>query len=736
MTGLQFQLATTWLWAVPLAVVILACYFFALRRRGCSGRQVLTLMVLRSVTLLLLLLLLGRPFWVETEPNEPPRRQVTLLVDRSQSMSLREGTLSRYQQAVDFARDRLLSALDQQQLQASAYLFAEEARQADGQQIAQAIPDGPQTDLAGAIVRAVNDHPEPPLAVIALTDGAANRTTQNRRAMAALVENGIPFVGVGFGSETGGRVLSLERVTVPPRVGIQQQFQVSVQLRATGDGQLPTFDLILLRNGRFSAQKRVAATKTPRVWQESFLVSEPQPGFCEYRVELLKPEDPTLICTQREGASAVRVSQEQVLRVLFVQGGLTWDFKFVRLAVQTDPSLALLGLSRTSHRSVLFQNLQDDQELVGGFPSSLDRLSLFGVVVLSNLTPQDLTPQQQELLRRYCGEYGGGLLMIGGADTFRPDWQRTGLEQLLPVTFAGDRAGHEVRVQPTAAALRHSVFQISDDANPRSAWSALPAFSDFAVVKQVKPGAEVWLEDAWGGRTGTPLMVVQRYGNGVSAALCVQNFWRWRLAKDADPTQFDRFWRQLLRFLAEGNRQLVRLVVLDQTLEPNTDIRVQLESPAAVRQPVVGPVTYTVEVVDARPQIIHQQSVQLHPEATSAVSFRATEPGLITIRVLDRQGVVQATRSIEVRSVSSELSENSRKMETLRQWARLSGGLAVKVEDCRQAADLVAELNQSLDQVRQQRPRSWPAGINLGTLGGLLGCLCVEWILRKRWDLT
>ena len=66
---------------------------------------------------------------------------------------------------------------------------------------------------------------------------------------------------------------------------------------------------------------------------------------------------------------------------------------------------------------------------------------------------------EQEILARYCGELGGGVLMIGGAGTFDSSWQNSRLEQLLPVVFAAnagvqglDRA---FRIQLTDAALEH-----------------------------------------------------------------------------------------------------------------------------------------------------------------------------------------------------------------------------------------------------------------------------------------
>ena len=73
------------------------------------------------------------------------------------------------------------------------------------------------------------------------------------------------------------------------------------------------------------------------------------------------------------------------------------------------------------------------------------------------------------------------------------------------------------------------------------------------------------------------LMASQRYGAGLSAVVCIQNFWRWRLAKDSEPQQFDRFWRQLFRFLSEVGRQDVSIHLADQELHPQMDVQVVLE---------------------------------------------------------------------------------------------------------------------------------------------------------------
>ena len=49
--------------------------------------------------------------WIAKEPPAPASRSVMLLMDRSESMSLEEQDATRYQQALEFLRGRLLPAL-------------------------------------------------------------------------------------------------------------------------------------------------------------------------------------------------------------------------------------------------------------------------------------------------------------------------------------------------------------------------------------------------------------------------------------------------------------------------------------------------------------------------------------------------------------------------------------------------------------------------------------------------
>ncbi len=742
MTRLVFENPLAWLWGLPLVVAALLLLARSLHQYGRPWREAAVLAALRGMVLVALVILAARPVLVESEEEEKKSNRVVLLVDRSESMSLRHGGQSRYGEAVQLARSGLLPALKAAELRPQALLFAEDAASADGREIAAARPDGKQTNLARAIVRSMALSDRPPRAVIALTDGVATEDADNARAISALAEHQVPFFGIGCGRETGSQVLALEHVVAPPLASPKQEFQVAARLRATGSLGLPGFDLLLLRDGRLAQKKTISPGPGARAWQESFSVTENDERFYRYTVQLVPPADPAIKCPSTSGSAVVRVEGEKDFRVLFVQGALTWDYKFIRLALSGDRAVKLSGLSRTASGSAFFESSEDEKDLVGGFPKTGEELAKFRVVVLSNLRPGDLSPAQQELLACYCAQYGGGVLMIGGPDTFNASWQGSRLEQLLPVRFApaGRRGpeGTSFRPQITSAALSHPVFQIGEGGNHRAAWANLPTFSQYAVVDSVKPGAQVWaVYPSAGGRdSGPPLMACQRYGAGLSAVICVQNFWRWRLAKPSEPQHFDRFWQQLFRHLAEGSRELVAIVVPDQRMQPGPRIRLTVRRRPDPRASQAAPQNYRVLVKDEKERPVADQAVELRPGASVEIAFPAQRPGLYAASVVDAAQGVLASRSLEISDVSAEFNNTARNMEALRQWAALSDGLAVRCEDCSDAGKLVREIKARAERPRQDVSHRRPVGVNGWVLAMLAGCLCAEWSLRKRWELT
>jgi len=730
-----------------LIVGLLALMAWRLVQRGLRPREVTVLIVLRGIAMGIVLILLGRPVVVRHAPlSEAP--YVSLIIDRSLSMSLVENGQSRYSRMYELLKDRLAPALNQEKWAVHPLLFAESAKACTPDEIAHAQADGVRTNLAEALAEAATAGSEPPLAIIALTDGEANDMRENNKAVTALLERHIPVFSIGFGSDLGPATLGLQQVTAPSVAAVNQAFRVTAQLSATGTGNMPEFHLLLLRDGQLLQTKVVASFSGARSWSETFDLSEKEEGRHNYDVQMTPPNLPDLIVARQKGSAQVSISNEKDLRMLFVQGALTWDYKFVQRALTADPAIRMTGLSRTSDHSSYRQNVEKAGELIDGFPTSLDQLAPFRVVVISNLKARDLTEAQQELLTRFCGELGGGVLLIGGSETFDNSWQGTTLEKLLPVTIDTNPGLTDVdqpfHMQLTDEALRSPIFRITDSADNAAAWQSLPTFTHYGRVESAKPGAVVWAEhdQDMGPKGKRILMATQSYGAGRSAAICVQNFWRWRLAKNADPTQFDRFWRQFFRYLGEAGRPSILIDFTDQQLDPPTDLHLVLErqetpsdavaTPGATPQPAAA---FTIVVTGPDQKEILRHPLELPPSQEVPLSFHAEKEGLYTIVIFDGHDVEVAERSLQLVNSKIELQRTGRDMENLRQWAALTQGAAFAEEDLKSIDPLMTAIHKEMQRAAEENTSRFPVGLNGWLLTLLLACLATEWLLRKRWNL-
>jgi hypothetical protein len=144
---------------------------------------------------------------------------------------------------------------------------------------------------------------------------------------------------------------------------------------------------------------------------------------------------------------------------------------------------------------------------------------------------------------------------------------------------------------------------------------------------------------------------------------------------------------------------------------------------------------FYVRAEDGQKNLLREETVELEPLHPMDFKFRAEKADVYTVTVSDAAKVPIATRSVEVRDVNVEFQSTARNMETLQQWASVSDGLAVKVEDCRDAADLVTQIKAKIDQVRHGKPIRRPIGVNGWVMVLVVGCLGGEWLLRKRWRL-
>ncbi|HEV3166213.1 MAG TPA: hypothetical protein VGZ22_19465 [Isosphaeraceae bacterium] len=277
-------------------------------------------------------------------------------------------------------------------------------------------------------------------------------------------------------------------------------------------------------------------------------------------------------------------------RVLYVSGRPNWEFKFLRRAVADDEQVQLVGLVRIARRQPKFDfrnprtqtttplfdgfdhpdvetaerfdqpvlvrlGTLDDVELRDGFPKAADELYRYHAVVIDDLEAGFFTQDQMTLLRSFVSQRGGGLLMLGGPDSFADGkYDRTPVGELLPVYLnrpVAEQGDQEYRLALTREGwLQPWVRTRKTEEEERLRLTSMSTFHTLSHVGNVKPGAVVLSQVLDSAGETAPALVAQQFGKGHVAALLIGDLWRWGMRRD-DPTEsdLDRSWRQTVRWL-------------------------------------------------------------------------------------------------------------------------------------------------------------------------------------------
>jgi uncharacterized membrane protein len=278
-------------------------------------------------------------------------------------------------------------------------------------------------------------------------------------------------------------------------------------------------------------------------------------------------------------------------RVLYVSGRPNWEFKFLRRALEEDDQLELAGLVRIARRqpkfdfrsqraqstSPLFDGFDhpdaetaersdqpvlirlgkklDGVELRDGFPKTADELYRYHAIVLDDLEAAFFTPDQLALLRNFVSQRGGGLLMLGGPDSFiNGKYDRTPVGEMLPVYLKRPDSGQEeqeYRLSLTReGSLQPWVRLRKTEAEERQRLAEMTPFQTLSRVGDIKPGAVVLAEVVDAAGATAPALVAQQFGKGHVGALLVGDLWRWGMRRDnSTESDLDRSWRQTVRWL-------------------------------------------------------------------------------------------------------------------------------------------------------------------------------------------
>ena len=461
-------------------------------------------------------------------------------------------------------------------------------------------PCSPLTDTLLRVQADLRDRP--PVGIALLSDG---RETAAEPALGSIDQLRIPVYALELAAASASAPrtpdVAIRAVSASRRALVGNTVSVAVDLEATGVGAATRIPIAIADGADVVASRTVvlqepsgseAAPGTPGVrTQRVDLEFVPRrPGSFEYAASVgALPGERDLSDNRQTFLLDVRA---EPLTVLYIDGVLRWEGKFLREALAGDPDVHIIAAVRTARPGA-------DH----GSPGLLlgQQLAAVAVVILGDVEAAYFSPGELEALRNWVTQGGGGLVLTGGYHSFGPDgFGRTALRDILPVEFSAapdPQVEQPLSLRLTEPGRAHPIFNLTGDPVRDTAFfQRLPALEGCTRVAGVKAGAEVLaLATDRTGNTALPLLIAQQVGAGRTLVLTADTTWRWRMVVggfSGDSSFYDRFWGQLVRWMArEEEDAQTQLVVstsrpryrLGETIELN------IELAAAGRAPQDGP---------------------------------------------------------------------------------------------------------------------------------------------------
>jgi len=734
-----------WVAGCLVVTVVLVWLLYQRLARSVSKRWVFTLTALRMLAVLVLVLWVFKPVlsferrWIEGGP-------VLLLVDDSRSMSIPDslGGETRLNVAKDLVWgagglfDELAAVSDLELAAFDTTIRPLDAAAGDGTLKAA----GAATAIGSALESAAGAASPIPSAVVLISDGATNSGTEP----AAIVSDlGLPVYTVGLGSTADARrkMKDLGIVKVPhnQEVIVNNTVNIRVTVSCTGldASAADVFTVVMEHDDDVVATTSFSpgSSGTQEV-KLSFVPGEV--GLKQYRLSIpVLPDE--LITTNNEKSLIINVTNPDI-RILYVEGAVRPEFKFLRKTLASDPNVTLTSALLTTAQRFYVQGAAGSVDLTQGLPNRPADWKAFDVIILGDIPASQFDESQLAGLADFVSA-GGGLLALGGPHAFGAGgYNDTLVEAAMPLVM-GAASGYSAvsfRMALAETGKRHPIFEGCDEIISRG--GRVGTLSGANTFLRAKPGAEVLATNPLVSQQDGPAAVVavQNYGKGRSMIFGADSSWKWLLGSTSTRTEttYCKFWGQALRWLAARQFEPTDSsgpALWTDRMEYVAGDEVLIE--ARVVAPTGGKVRTTRAVAQVTAPSGAREEYALAPLAMSETRFKGTfepaEAGVYkaVLRADTDDGMIQSEPvSFAVEPTAGEMEDFDLDEGLLKAVAAATGWTYHTALDAKDIPDEIVRRQAEQTSTLQLDPWEKPSVYVLFLL--FVTFASAEWFLRKR----
>jgi uncharacterized membrane protein len=728
-----------------LAVLILAAVWASYRKTTLqlSRGFKMALMVFKLGVMALLLLALLEPI-LTVSTVVPQKSSLVVLLDDSKSMSIKDAPhqSSRLSYAArllgEAAQPGLLSELGKN-FKLQTFKFASEVeflRDVNG-----ASGQGAASDLGKSLRFAADLADQSALAgVVLLTDGANNGEDDPLETAALLKNKNAPLYVVGIGSEQAEDI-EISKVTANHSAIENSVVEISALIKNKNmSDQL--IELELREEGAIvkkqSEKLQGASTRVTMKFSPS------RRGFVRYTLNAIAKANEAI--KENNSKSFLIDHRSRQARVLYVEGYPRAEFKYLRRAFHGDESIELVSLLRTGADKFYRQGIRNQEELSAGYPKSKKDLFKYDAVIFGSIEADFFSKEELQNTLDFVAQRGGGFLMLGGFNSFAAGgYAHTEIAELLPAELPNQNSGlnsesafkDRFKLVLTPEGLAHPIMQLSAVETDNAAlWQNLPELEGYNPLGRAKPGATILAVHPLSEFQDPKIVLaLQRYGSGRSMVFATSSSWHWQMSMPHQDLSHERFWRQMLRWLA---------LTSPRPIEAHTD----KESYAPYEQ-----VTLKVEVRDSTYQYIEDAAVKATITTPSGKlvdvpfnwasngkveyigSFQTDELGLYLVEVSaysakgELLGKTQSGFFVE--ESKAEFTNAQLQSGLLKRLAEISGGKYYHQDQAKTLADEISVRESSYSKLVEYDLWDMPLVFLLA-----VAILAIEWYIRRSKGLS
>ncbi len=753
----------------PLMIVLITAAFFLflyLAGRSTKGlkskRRRVMLIAFRSIALAFILMIAFQPK-IELRETKELKNSMAVLFDNSLSMSLEKDAkkLSRFETVKKYIEDNdsYFNKLEED-FNVDYYAFGKELKSTSLSEFVEGVnADQSNTKIGEAIESLKKENPKAEYTdVMLFSDGNDNgkisgfASNLNTALDKELFKKYVKSLDIKIhpviteGEEEDFPDIGIKRVVADKFGFIRTPFEIEVHIRINGMKGMSSVPVALKEGDNIISTETLVLESGKKDYTVNMKFYPQQIGKKVYTA-LIPNYSKELIETNNRKSFYANIIRDKT-RVLFVVGSPTWDERFLRRALKSNPNIDLISfmILRTRYD---YLNVPEKEMSLIPFPTReiFEReLHTFDVVIFCNFDYGPYVSRRYlNNIKNYVEKDGGAFVMIGGDKSFLAGgYFNTPINDILPVEISsGSTLFSYGKFNPvlTDTGNTHPVLRIDyDEDMNRQLYEALPALEGINTVLRPKRDAVSLMNHpkARNEHGAAPVVVISEAGKGRSMAVMTDTLWKWNLPYigiGGSPRIYENFWHNALKWLVKDPElDLVKLTLKDTNFSAGDAMKIRLRVLNHKYQPTDS-AKITAEVKTESGKAIKLDFKKTDSLGEYTASFTPKEEGIYSIEASARIGKKSLGKDIHpfiVEDAQAEYQELELNRKLLDDIALMSGAKSVTLKNGGFSENVELDTTKEEQLLGKMEITFWDSKVNFVII---FMFLMMEWYIRRKYGL-